>query len=53
MVRRACDLAFLPADVIEAIFAGEQPVELTTETFKVAYPLPIGWEEQRRLLGFP
>ncbi len=52
MVRRACDLAFLSTDMIEAILAGEQPVELNSEAFKVAYPLPIGWEEQRRVLGF-
>ncbi len=38
--------------MIEAILAGEQPIELSTETFKLAYPLPIGWEEQRRILGF-
>ncbi len=52
MVRRACDLAFLSTDMIEAILAGEQPIELNSEAFKVAYPLPIGWEEQRRVLGF-
>ena len=52
MVRRACDLAFLSSDVIEAILAGEQPVELNSETFKLHYPLPIGSEEQRRVLGF-
>ncbi len=52
MVRRACDLAFLSTDMIEAILAGEQPVEINTEAFKVSYPLPIGWEEQRRVLGY-
>ncbi len=52
MVRRACDLAFLSTDMIEAILAGEQPIEINTEAFKVAYPLPIGWEEQRRVLGY-
>jgi len=52
MVRRACDLAFLSTDMIEALLAGEQPIEINTETFKVAYPLPIGWEEQRRVLGY-
>jgi len=52
MVRRACDLAFLSTDMIEAILAGEQPIELNSEAFKLAYPLPIGWEEQRRVLGF-
>jgi len=52
MVRRACDLAFLSTDMIEAILAGEQPVEINTEAFKVSYPLPIGWEEQKRVLGF-
>ncbi len=52
MVRRACDLAFLSTDMIEAILVGEQPVEINTEAFKVSYPLPIGWEEQRRVLGY-
>ena len=52
MVRRACDLAFLSTDLIEAILAGDQPVELNSEAVKVAYPLPIAWEEQRRVLGF-
>jgi len=52
MVRRACDLAFLSTDMIEAILVGEQPVEINTEAFKLAYPLPIGWEEQRRVLGY-
>ena len=52
MVRRACDLAFLSTDMIEAILAGEQPIEINTEAFKVSYPLPIGWEEQRRVLGY-
>ncbi len=52
MVRRACDLAFLSTDMIEAILAGEQPIDINTEAFKVAYPLPIGWEEQRRVLGY-
>jgi len=52
MVRRACDLAFLSTDMIEAILAGEQPIDINTETFKLAYPLPIGWEEQRRVLGY-
>jgi len=52
MVRRACDLAFLSTDMIEAILAGEQPIDINTEAFKLAYPLPIGWEEQRRVLGY-
>ncbi len=50
-MRRYCDLAFLSTDLVEAILAGQQPVEMTSESFKQAYPLPIGWEEQRRLLG--
>ncbi len=41
MVRRACDLAFLSTDMIEAILAGEQPIDINTEAFKLAYPLPI------------
>jgi hypothetical protein len=51
LVRRYIDLALLPTDLIEAIVAGQQPIELTGEAFKQAYPLPIGWREQRQSLG--
>jgi hypothetical protein len=46
-------LAFLAPDIIEAILAGRQPVELTLEKLKRLRNLPKPWEEQRQLLGFP
>ncbi len=51
LVRRYIDLALLPPDLVEAIVAGQQALELTSETFKRAYPLPVGWREQREALG--
>lgn len=50
-MRRYCDLAFLSTDLVEAILAGQQPLDMTSESFKQAYPLPIGWEEQRGVFG--
>ena len=46
LVRRYIDLAVLPTDLIDAIIAGQQPVELTAESIKQAYPLPVRWREQ-------
>ncbi len=51
LVRRYIDLALLPTDLVEAIIAGQQPIELTSETFKQAYPLPVKWGEQSEALG--
>ncbi len=45
-------LAFLAPDIVEAILAGKQPVELTAEKLKRFGSLPYAWEDQRRLLGF-
>jgi DNA invertase Pin-like site-specific DNA recombinase len=43
--------AFLAPDIVEAILAGNQPPTLTQETLKKSLPLPIDWNEQRKLLG--
>ena len=51
LVRRYIDLALLPTDLVEAILAGQHPIELTSETFKQTYPLPVRWREQRQSLG--
>ena len=51
LVRRFIDLALLPTDLVEAIVAGQQRIELTCETLKQAYPLPLRWREQTRALG--
>jgi site-specific DNA recombinase len=51
LIRRCIDLALLPTDLVEAIVAGQQPIELTSETFKQIYPLAVRWREQRQDLG--
>ena len=51
-VSRFLPLAFLAPDIVEAILAGRQPVELTPEKLKRLRNLPKSWEEQRHLLGF-
>ncbi len=51
-VSRALPLALLAPDIVEAILAGRQPVELTAKRLKRIGDLPASWAEQRRLLGF-
>ena len=46
-------LAFLAPDIVEAILAGRQPVELTARRLRNIGALPLDWERQRRLLGLP
>jgi site-specific DNA recombinase len=45
-------LAFLAPDIVEAILAGTQPVELTAETLTRHADLPLSWADQKRSLGF-
>ena len=45
-------LAFLAPDIVDAIVAGKQPVELTWEQLRKALPLPSCWHRQRQFLGF-
>jgi DNA invertase Pin-like site-specific DNA recombinase len=52
-VSRFLPLAFLAPDIVEAIVAGRQPVDLTAEKLKRIRSLPQSWDDQRRLLGFP
>ena len=52
-IGRAISLAFLAPDIVEAIFAGRQPVELTAARLKRVRDLPVSWAEQRGVLGFP
>ncbi len=52
-VCRSVQLAFLAPDIVEAILAGHQPVELTPRHLKRIGTLPLEWDRQRRLLGFP
>ena len=51
-VRYVMKLVFLAPDVIEAIIAGQQPVDLTTDKLIKRTNLPLDWAEQRRELGF-
>jgi hypothetical protein len=48
--RRIILLGFLAPDIVEAILAGRQPVELTVSRLKRIGDLPVSWAEQRRLL---
>ena len=52
-ISRLLPLAFLAPDIVEAIIAGRQPLELTTSHLKRFESLPLDWEQQRNLLGFP
>lgn len=52
-VGRILQLAFLAPDIIEAILGGRQPIELTSKRLKRIGSLPLHWQEQRRMLGFP
>lgn len=51
-VARIVPLAFLAPDLVEAIFDGRQPPELTADTLVKRVDLPAKWADQRALLGF-
>jgi DNA invertase Pin-like site-specific DNA recombinase len=51
-VTRVIYRAFLAPDIVEAILAGTQPPSLTLDKLKHNIPLPIDWDEQRKLFGF-
>lgn len=44
--------AFLAPDIIRAIMNGTQPTTLNSDLLKTIVPLPLDWDEQRKLLGF-
>jgi len=46
-------LAYLAPDIIRSIMAGHQPRHLTARYLVRCRSLPLGWVEQRRMLGFP
>jgi len=50
-VSRVLPLAFLRPNIVEAIFEGRQPVELTAARLK-RIRLPHDWAAQREILGF-
>ncbi|WP_273793614.1 hypothetical protein [Brucella anthropi] len=43
-------LAFLAPDIVKAIVQGEQPVGLTSEWLQ-RNPIPLDWQEQRRIIA--
>jgi hypothetical protein len=45
-------LAFLAPDIVEAILAGTQPVDLTAGTLTRRADLSLSWSEQKSLFGF-
>ena len=51
-VSRILPLGLLAPDIVEAILAGRQPIELTASRLKRIRDLPVLWAEQRWVLGF-
>ncbi|WP_247888603.1 hypothetical protein [Azospirillum brasilense] len=51
-IRQILRLAFLAPDLVDAILRGEQPLRLTLATM-LETDIPLAWNEQCRLLGFP
>jgi hypothetical protein len=49
---RMARLAYLAPDIIKAILEGRQPKSLTSRTLLRVTDLPLGWADQRKLLGF-
>ncbi len=43
---------FLAPDIVQRMAEGRQPPELGCRTLLSAAPLPLDWDEQRRVLGF-
>lgn len=44
--------AFLAPDIVRSIMNGTQPATLNSDLLKKIVPLPLDWEDQRKLLGF-
>jgi DNA invertase Pin-like site-specific DNA recombinase len=51
-VSRLMRLPFLAPEIVEAVLAGAQPVDLTAETLINHTDLPTFWVEQKAFLGF-
>jgi len=51
-VTRVVYLAFLAPDIVQRIAEGTEPVGLAMKHLLDAAPLPLAWDEQRRVLGF-
>ena len=50
-VSRLLPLAFLAPDIVERILLGHQPADLSAARLTNELDLPLGWAEQRELLG--
>ncbi|MFT5438152.1 MAG: site-specific DNA recombinase [Alphaproteobacteria bacterium] len=51
-IGRLLPLSFLAPDIVEAILRGNQTADITVEMLTRQIELPLGWAEQRTLLGF-
>src|SRR5215467_2763832 len=49
---RLVRLSYLAPDITEAILGGRQPPDLTANKLLAHSRLPLGWHEQRTVLGF-
>jgi len=52
-VKKVMPLAFLAPDIVTAILAGRQPAHLTNQMMIRHMQMPLNWQEQRRVFGFP
>lgn len=52
-VSRILTLAWLAPDISTAILEGRQPPHLSAKSLREIPDLPLGWLNQRKLLGFP
>jgi site-specific DNA recombinase len=50
---RLVRLSYLAPDITEAILDGRQPPDLSADKLLAHSRLPLGWHEQRAVLGFP
>ena len=51
-ITRIIRLGFLAPDIVTAILNGRQPVGLTANKLANDSRLPLGWTDQRQVLGF-
>lgn len=49
---RLMRLNYLAPDIVDAIFDGRQPAELSANKLMKDTRYPLGWQEQRIALGF-
>jgi len=52
-VKKVMPLAFLAPDIVTAIIEGRQPPHLTNQMMIRHMQIPLDWQEQRRVFGFP